>query len=210
MKDFRNSWDVFVKALTLWWGDWANQVLVSLSAVLLSLTVVLAVPAYVGVLEQARDLTHGVRTGIGGMWLGFRRSCGAACLGLAEPGSCGGDWLYALVLRQQQLCVYAALVVLITSLPSCTSSGSISRSVLFAAGEKRISWLEKWLGADADKAVAYVGHRAAWRRAQFRFCAFFYSFGAGLAGVDCAAGPDGRSENAGKRLGNEPVRGGRE
>ena len=73
MKDLRTGFDAILRALTLWWADWANQVLVSLSMVLLSLTVVLAVPAYLGVLEQARDLTHGVRTGIAGMWLGFKR-----------------------------------------------------------------------------------------------------------------------------------------
>ena len=73
MKDLRNSFAAIAKAFSLWWGDWANQVLVCLAAVLLSLTVILALPAYIGVLEQARDLTHGARTGIAGMWSGFRR-----------------------------------------------------------------------------------------------------------------------------------------
>ena len=115
MKDFRNSWDAFVKALTLWWGDWANQVLVSLSAVLLSLTVVLAVPAYVGVLEQARDLTHGVRTGIAGLWLGFRRelrrSLPWGLLNLAAVAVFGFTlWFYA----YSSFMFAPALVVLIT------------------------------------------------------------------------------------------------
>ncbi len=100
MKDLRTGFDAILRALTLWWGDWANQVLVSLSMVLLSLTVVLAVPAYLGVLEQARDLTHGVRTGIAGMWLGFkreiRRSLPWGLLNLAVTAVFGFTlWFYA-------------------------------------------------------------------------------------------------------------------
>ena len=115
MKDFRNSWDVMVKALSLWWEDWANQVLVSLSAVLLSLTVVLAVPAYIGVLEQARDLTHGLRTGIAGMWLGFRRelrrSLPWGLLNLAAAALFGFTlWFYA----NSSFVFAPTLVVLIT------------------------------------------------------------------------------------------------
>ena len=59
-------------AFTLWWQDWTNQVLVCLAAILLSLTVVLYPAALFGVFTQARDLTHGVRTGIAGFWLGFQ------------------------------------------------------------------------------------------------------------------------------------------
>ena len=73
MRDLNFALKAIGKAFKLWWGDWADQVLVSLSAVLLSLTVVLAAPAMFGVFEQARDLTHGVRTGIAGLWQGFRR-----------------------------------------------------------------------------------------------------------------------------------------
>jgi len=100
MKDLRTGFDAILRALALWWADWANQVLVSLSMVLLSLTVVLAVPAYLGVLEQARDLTHGVRTGIAGMWLGFkreiRRSLPWGLLNLAVTAVFGFTlWFYA-------------------------------------------------------------------------------------------------------------------
>ena len=60
-------------AFTLWWQDWTNQVLVCLAAILLSLTVVLYPAALFGVFTQARDLTHGLRTGIAGFWLGFKQ-----------------------------------------------------------------------------------------------------------------------------------------
>ena len=115
MKDLRIGFDAILRALTLWWGDWANQVLVSLSMVLLSLTVVLAVPAYLGVLEQARDLTHGVRTGIAGMWLGFkreiRRSLPWGLLNLAVTAVFGFTlWFYA----NSSFAFAPALVIFIT------------------------------------------------------------------------------------------------
>lgn len=115
MKDFRNSIDAIARAFAFWWGDWANQVLVSLSAVLLSLTVVLAVPAYTGVLSQAHDLTHGVRTGIGGMWLGFRkelrRSLPWGLLNLAAAAVFGFTlWFYA----NSSFAFAPVLVILIT------------------------------------------------------------------------------------------------
>ncbi len=115
MKDLRTGFDAILRALTLWWGDWANQVLVSLSMVLLSLTVVLAVPAYLGVLEQARDLTHGVRTGIAGMWLGFkreiRRSLPWGLLNLAVTAVFGFTlWFYA----NSSFAFAPALVIFIT------------------------------------------------------------------------------------------------
>ena len=58
--------------MKLWWKDWANQVLVSLVAILLSLTVVLYPMVLFGVYEQALDLTHGIRTGIIGFWHGVK------------------------------------------------------------------------------------------------------------------------------------------
>ncbi len=61
-------WD----ALKLWWKDWANQVLVALVAILLSLTIVLYPLVIFGIYEQALDLTHGIRTGIIGFWKGFK------------------------------------------------------------------------------------------------------------------------------------------
>ena len=51
MRDLNFALKAIGKAFKLWWGDWANQVLVCLAAVLLSLTVILALPAYIGVLE---------------------------------------------------------------------------------------------------------------------------------------------------------------
>ena len=115
MKDLRTGFDAILRALALWWADWANQVLVSLSMVLLSLTVVLAVPAYLGVLEQARDLTHGVRTGIAGMWLGFkreiRRSLPWGLLNLAVTAVFGFTlWFYA----NSSFAFAPALVIFIT------------------------------------------------------------------------------------------------
>ena len=61
-------WD----SIAIWWKDWANQVLVALVAILLSLTIVLYPTAIFGVYEQALDLTHGIRTGIIGFWKGFK------------------------------------------------------------------------------------------------------------------------------------------
>lgn len=55
-----------------WWKDWANQVLVALAAILLSLTIVLYPLAIFGIYNQALDLTHGIRTGIIGFWKGFK------------------------------------------------------------------------------------------------------------------------------------------
>ena len=115
MRDFKNAFQSIGKAFALWWGDWANQVLVSLTAVLLSLTVVLAAPGLFGVFEQARDLTHGVRTGIGGLWQGFRqhikRSLLWGALNLAAAAVFGFTlWFYA----NSSFAFAPALVVLIT------------------------------------------------------------------------------------------------
>ncbi|HNY84000.1 MAG TPA: hypothetical protein PKK82_04010, partial [Anaerolineaceae bacterium] len=60
-------------AVRLWWADWANQLLVSLAALLLSLTVVLYPAALFGIYHQAVDLTHDLRTGLTGFWAGFRK-----------------------------------------------------------------------------------------------------------------------------------------
>ncbi len=66
------AFPVILDAIKVWWKDWANQVLVSLVAILLSLTVVLYPAALFGVYEQALDLSHGIRTGIMGFWQGFK------------------------------------------------------------------------------------------------------------------------------------------
>jgi uncharacterized membrane protein YesL len=68
----KTAFPVIWDSIKIWWKDWANQVLVALSAVLLSLTVVLYPLALFGVYEQALDLSHGIRTGILGFWKGFR------------------------------------------------------------------------------------------------------------------------------------------
>ena len=66
------AFDVIVDALKLWWQDWVNQVVVSLAAILLSLTVVLAPAAMFGIYQECKDLTHQTRTGLLGFWQGFR------------------------------------------------------------------------------------------------------------------------------------------
>ena len=69
----KSAFPVIWDSIKLWWKDWANQVLVAVAAILLSLTVVLYPMALFGVYEQALDLTHGIRTGIMGFWQGFKR-----------------------------------------------------------------------------------------------------------------------------------------
>lgn len=66
------AFDVIVDALKLWWQDWVNQVVVSLAAILLSLTVVLAPAAMFGIYQECKDLTHQTRTGLLGFWQGFK------------------------------------------------------------------------------------------------------------------------------------------
>lgn len=69
-------WD----SVKLWWADWSNQLLVSLAAILLSLTILLYPVALFGVFYEALDLTHDLRSGIGGFWLGMKRHFKAALL----------------------------------------------------------------------------------------------------------------------------------
>lgn len=66
------GWQVIVDAAKTWWQDWSNQALVCLAAILLSLTIVLYPAALFGVFHEARDLTHGLRTGLAGFWKGFK------------------------------------------------------------------------------------------------------------------------------------------
>jgi len=84
------AFPVILDSMKLWWKDWANQVLVSLVAILLSLTVVLYPMVLFGVYEQALDLTHGIRTGIIGFWHGVQALLAQeSALGIAEPAGSG-------------------------------------------------------------------------------------------------------------------------
>ncbi len=67
------AFDVIVDALKLWWSDWGNQVVVSLVAILLSLTVVLFPAAIFGIYQESLDLTHRERSGLIGFWKGFKQ-----------------------------------------------------------------------------------------------------------------------------------------
>jgi len=95
----KNAFPIILDAIKLWWRDWANQVLVALVAVLLSLTIVLYPMALFGVYEQALDLSHGIRTGILGFWKGFksywRKSLPWGLLNLLVIGILGFNvWFY--------------------------------------------------------------------------------------------------------------------
>ncbi|MEL7636442.1 MAG: hypothetical protein AAGU03_01635 [Anaerolineaceae bacterium] len=67
------AFDVIVDAVKLWWSDWGNQVVVSLVAILLSLTVVLFPAALFGIYHESLDLSHRDRTGLIGFWKGFKQ-----------------------------------------------------------------------------------------------------------------------------------------
>lgn len=71
--DFRSAFNVIGQAFRHWWDDWSNGVLVSLMAILTSLTWLLAGPAILGMAAVADDLVDGIRTGLGGWWDGFKR-----------------------------------------------------------------------------------------------------------------------------------------
>ncbi len=66
------AFDVIVDSIKLWWKDWGNQVVVSLIAVLLSLTIILLPAALFGIYQETLDLTHRERSGLVGFWKGFR------------------------------------------------------------------------------------------------------------------------------------------
>jgi uncharacterized membrane protein YesL len=67
------AFDVIVDAIKLWWSDWGNQVVVSLVAILLSLTVILFPAALFGIYQESLDLSHRDRTGLVGFWKGFKQ-----------------------------------------------------------------------------------------------------------------------------------------
>lgn len=60
------------KSFKLWWDDWANQVLVSLLAVLLSLTIILLPASLMGIFYETNQLINGTKTGFVGFWIGFK------------------------------------------------------------------------------------------------------------------------------------------
>lgn len=66
------AFDVIVDALKLWWKDWVNQVVVSLAAILVGLTIVLIPASIFGIYQESLDLTRGTRTGLIGFWNGFK------------------------------------------------------------------------------------------------------------------------------------------
>jgi uncharacterized membrane protein YesL len=73
MKDeFLHAFKMIGKAFSLWWGDWVNQVMVSLVSVISSVTIILAPAALMGIFQEADDLVKGTRTGIAGWWKGFK------------------------------------------------------------------------------------------------------------------------------------------
>ncbi len=61
------------QSFRLWWDDWSNNVVVSLLMLLVSLTVIFAGPAVLGMCAMAADFVDGTRTGISGWWVGFKR-----------------------------------------------------------------------------------------------------------------------------------------
>ena len=67
------AFDVIVDSIKLWWSDWGNQVVVSLVAILLSLTIVLLPAALFGIYQESLDLTNRERSGLIGFWAGFKK-----------------------------------------------------------------------------------------------------------------------------------------
>jgi uncharacterized membrane protein YesL len=70
--DIKHAIKMIGRAFSLWWGDWVNQVMVSLVAVICSVTIILAPAALLGIFQEADDLVKGTRTGIAGWWKGFK------------------------------------------------------------------------------------------------------------------------------------------
>ncbi len=103
---------------SIWWKDWANQVLVALVAILLSLTVVLYPLALFGVYEQGLDLSHGIRTGIIGFWKGFktywRKSLPWGLLNLLVIAILGFNvWFYSNVNHPLALILMVLMILLV-------------------------------------------------------------------------------------------------
>ena len=70
--EFKHAFSTIAQALSVWWGDWVNQVMVSMLALLASLTLILSPAAIFGILHETGDLMDGTRTGIFGWWKGFK------------------------------------------------------------------------------------------------------------------------------------------
>ena len=70
--DIKHAFRMIGQAFSLWWGDWVNQVMVSLVSVICSATIILAPAALLGIFQEADDLVKGTRTGIAGWWNGFK------------------------------------------------------------------------------------------------------------------------------------------
>lgn len=110
---FKDVFISFVTTCQLWWQDWSNLVTVSLLAILLSLTILLAPVAYFGVLQTCADLAHGTRTGIAGFWSAFKRHWknavlwGLICLGSLGPLAIG---FWQLAVRQSEFSLAGLLL----------------------------------------------------------------------------------------------------
>ena len=96
----REAIKVISLAVKTWWADWANQVLVCLAAVLLSLTLIGYPLAVFGLFGQSKDLLDGLRSGLGGFWATIKKDWKNALLWgllntlvLATSGF--GVWFYA-------------------------------------------------------------------------------------------------------------------
>ena len=111
------AFSVIRDSIVIWWKDWANQIVVALVAILLSLTVVLYPMALFGVYEQSLDLTHDIRTGIMGFWQGFktywRKSLFWGLLNLLVLGVLGfNTWFYSSINHSIALALMILMVFL--------------------------------------------------------------------------------------------------
>ncbi len=109
--DLKNGFLVIGAAFKTWWDDWANQVLVSLAAMLLSLTIVFYPAAIFGIFQESLDLTHGIRTGIAGWWQGVKQNLGKSLVWglintLVTVGMAFSIWFYV----QSELAIAIYLV----------------------------------------------------------------------------------------------------
>ena len=175
--------------------------------VLLSLTVILAVPAYIGVLEQAHDLAHGARTGIAGMWSGFRRelrrSLPWGLLNLAAAAMSGFTlWFYA----NSRFVFAPALVVFISAAALIYFIWQYFSLACYTLQEEKkikLAWQNAlalllsrpgvmWLSGLLGAALSFVS------------LAVFYPSGARFASAYRADEPDRCPTSAAGRRGNQP------
>lgn len=71
-KEITSAFKALGSAINLWWDDWANQVVVSLVAVLLSLTIILFPASLMGIYYETNQLVNGTKSGFIGFWHGFK------------------------------------------------------------------------------------------------------------------------------------------